>query len=292
MTTSTLPPPDAVTAAQRAGWGAQAPHWYALIDIVERQWAPLSDGLLDLARVAPGDRVLDLASGAGDPALAAARRVGPTGSVLATDLSPDMLANAARRAAAAGLAQLTTHEMDAQAVDLPDGSVDAVLCRLGLMFVPDLDRALGGVARVLVPGGRFAAAIPWRPAEQAMPRLAGALLAALDLPAPPPATPGVPGIFSLADASVVCAALDRAGLVDVRVVPYTVGHDWTDVDEWFDFLLALNVPLRAHLAGVSEERIRTARRVAADATGPYRAADGHLRFDGYGYYATATRPAR
>lgn len=93
----------AVKEQQRAGWGGQAQHWYAQLEVIERQWAPLSDGLLELARVSPGDRVLDLASGAGDPALAAAERVGPAGTVIATDLSPDMLAFAAQRAVAAGL---------------------------------------------------------------------------------------------------------------------------------------------------------------------------------------------
>jgi SAM-dependent methyltransferase len=290
MSTAVRLSPDVVKAQQRTGWGAQAQQWYAQLEVIERQWAVLSDGLLELARVTAGDRVLDLACGAGDPALAAAGRVGPAGTVIATDISPDMLAFAAQRAAAAGLANVEVHQMDAEAIDLPDASVDVVLCRLGLMFLPDLDRALVGVHRVLVPGGRFATAIPWRPGGQAVPYLIGVLLDALGLPMPPPPAPGHPGIFSLADASVVCAALERAELADIRVVPRTVAHDYRSPDEWIDFLLALNVPLRQHLAGVSDDRIREARRAAVDAAAPYLQSDGHIRFAGHYYYATAVRP--
>jgi SAM-dependent methyltransferase len=284
-------PPEVVKARQRADWSSQAREFYARHDMIERQWGPLTDGLLELARVAPGDRVLDLACGVGDPALAAARRVGPTGTVIATDIAPDMVAFAAQRAAAAGLRNVEPHEMDAEAIDLPDASVDAVICRLGLMFLPELDRALAGVHRVLVPGGRFAAAIPWRPADQPLPRLVGAILDALGLPAMPPAEPGRPGIFSLADSSYVCAALQRAELADIRIQPYTLTFDYRSSDEWLEFLLALNVPLRQHLADVTEQRLQEVRRETAAATEPWVQDDGHVRFTGYGYYATAIRPA-
>jgi SAM-dependent methyltransferase len=288
MTTTT---PHLVKEQQRAGWSSQARHFYARSELIERQWGPLSGGLLELARVTAGDRVLDLACGVGDPALAAAARVGPTGRVIATDLAPDMVAFAAQRAAAAGLPNVEAHEMDAEEIDLPDASVDAVLCRLGLMFLPDLDRAFAGVYRVLVPGGRFAAAIPWRPQEQLMPRLVDAMLNAVGLPQQAPPEPGRPGIFSLSDASYVCAALERAGLAEIVVRPYTLTFDHDSPDEWLDFLLALNVPLRQRLTGQPEDRIREARRAGVAAAAAYAAPDGHIRFAGHGYYAVATRPA-
>jgi ubiquinone/menaquinone biosynthesis C-methylase UbiE len=107
--------------------------------------------------------------------------------------------------------------MDAEAIDLPDASVDVVLCRLGLMILPDLDAALASVHRVLAPGGgRLATVFPWHHAGQAVPHLVGVILAALDLPAPPPPAPGRPGNPSLTHASVICAALESAGLVEIR----------------------------------------------------------------------------
>jgi SAM-dependent methyltransferase len=186
MTTTT---PQLVKEQQRTAWAAQARHFYARSELIERQWGPLSMRLLELARVTAGDRVLDLACGVGDPALAAAARVGPTGRVVATDLAPDMVAFAAQRAADAGLTNVEAHEMDAEAIDLPAAGVDAVLCRLGLMFLPDLDPAFAGVYRVLVSGGRFAAAIPWRPHDQLMPRLVDAMLDAVGLPPQAPPEP-------------------------------------------------------------------------------------------------------
>jgi len=280
-----------VKTTQRQGWSSQARHWYAQIEVTQRQWGAVSDGVLDLARVTTGDRVLDLACGVGDPALAAARRVGQAGTVIATDLAPDMVAFTARRAAAAGLANVETHEMDAEAIDLPAASVDAVVCRFGLMFVQDLDRVFAGVREVLVPGGRFATSIPWRPAGQAMPRLVGAILDALGLPPLPRPEPGVPGIFSLADASFVSAAMENAGLTGIRLEPYTLAQDFQSPDEWLDFLLALNLPLRLQLAGVDEDRLAELRSTATAAMAPFTEADGHVRFTAYGYYAVAERGA-
>lgn len=280
-----------ISATQRAAWSSQARHWHTQLEVTQRQWGVLSDGLLDLARVTTGDRVLDLACGVGDPALAAAVRVGPSGTVIATDLSPDMVAFAATRAAAAGLSNVETHAMDAAAIDLPPSSVDAVVCRLGLMFVPDLDRVFTGVRSVLVPGGRFATVIPWRPTDQAMPNLVGAILKALGLPPMPPAVPGTPGIFSLSDASYVCAALERAGLNEIRVQPVTLSYDYVSPDEWLDFLLALNVPLRLWLAGVPEGELASARSAAIGAMSRWVHDDGHVRFTGHAYYATAVRPS-
>jgi SAM-dependent methyltransferase len=210
--------------------------------------------------------------------------------VVATDLAPDMVAFTAQRATAAGLPNLQAHEMDAEAIDLPDASVDAVLCRLGLMFLPDLHSALAGVHRVLVPGGRFAAAIPWHPTNQPMSRLVGAILDVLGLPPMPPPVPGRPGIFSLADASYVCAALQQAGLAEIQVRPYTLAFDYRSPDEWLDFLLALNVPLRQHVADLTDQRIQQIRQIIALAVAPWLHNDGHVRFAGHGYYATAARP--
>jgi hypothetical protein len=86
--------------------------------------------------------------------------------------------------------------------------------------------------------------------------------------------------------------LERAGLADIQVLPYTVAHDYASPDEWIDFVLALNLPLRQLLAGVPDERVRQARCAATNAAAAYLGGDGHIRFPGHGYYAAATRPVR
>jgi hypothetical protein len=99
----------------------------------------------------------------------------------------------------------------------------------------------------------------------------------------------VPGIFSLADASYVSAAMENAGLTGIRIEPYALAQDFRSPGEWLDFLLALNLPLRLQLEGVDEDRLRETRAVATAAMAPFVQDDGHVRFTAYGYYAVAGR---
>ena len=119
----------------------------------------LTELMLDLAVVTVGSHVLDLGAGTGDQTLLAARRIGPEGMVLATDISAPMLALAQEAARAADLPNVQTRVMDAQRLELESGSFDAAMARFSLQFIPDVQRALAEVRRVLKPGGRFAAAV-------------------------------------------------------------------------------------------------------------------------------------
>lgn len=149
-------------ALQRHQWGVSASGWKQHWSLWERAAQHVSVRLLDLAHIDVGHRVLDLATGLGEPALTAARRVGPTGRVVATDLSPQMLALAREKACALGLQNIEFREMDAEAPDLPLSTFQAILCRWGLMFLPQLTTALSQLRQLLVPGGWFAAAV-WGP---------------------------------------------------------------------------------------------------------------------------------
>lgn len=112
--------------------------------------------MLDLARIAPGSRVLDIAAGAGAQTLLAAKRVGPEGSVTAIDIAPAMLARAEAALRDAGFSNVECRVADAESLDLTLDSFDAAICRLGLMFMSDLPAALAGIRRTLRPGGAFA----------------------------------------------------------------------------------------------------------------------------------------
>ena len=120
---------------------------------------PATETMLDMAKLVIGSRVLDVAAGTGDQTILAALRVGPTGSVLATDIAANMLKMAAAAARQAGLGNVTTRVMDAQQLDVDAESFDVVISRLGLMFVPDLPGALAGIRRALKSGGRLAAIV-------------------------------------------------------------------------------------------------------------------------------------
>jgi SAM-dependent methyltransferase len=115
--------------------------------------------MLDLVKVATGSRVLDVGAGAGDSTLMAAQRVGPSGRVLATDISASMLEIAAESARQAGLSNVDTRVVDAQRLDLEPDSFDAAVSRNCLMLIPDYQQALTEIRRVLKPGGRFAAIV-------------------------------------------------------------------------------------------------------------------------------------
>ncbi|WP_368744773.1 class I SAM-dependent methyltransferase [Desertibaculum subflavum] len=139
---------------ERRDWAARSGAWDkwsdALAKLAERMNAPL----VEAAALSPGLRVLDLASGAGEPALQIARAVGPSGRVVATDLVEDMLSGARRRAAAIQLNQVEFQAADMEALPFPDAGFDRVTCRFGIMFAPDTRRALSEAHRVLKPGGR------------------------------------------------------------------------------------------------------------------------------------------
>jgi SAM-dependent methyltransferase len=171
--------------------------------------------MLDAAGITDGTRVLDVAAGAGGQTLAAARRAGPTGHVLATDISPTILEYAAKAATDAGLANVTTRELDGEHLDVDEAGFDAVISRVGLIYFPDQQAALSGMRRALRPGGRVAAVV-YSTADRngffAIP--VGIIRRRAQLP--PPA-PGQPGPFSLGAPGVAEAAFAAAGFRDITV---------------------------------------------------------------------------
>jgi SAM-dependent methyltransferase len=143
-------------------WNIRAPAWTRWAERIERMARRFNQPLIEAADIAPGLRVLDLASGAGEPALTIARTVGNGGRVVASDLVDAMLEATRRRAAAEGLTHLSTEVADMEALPFDADSFDRVTCRFGLMFVPDPVKALREARRVLVPGGRTAFMV-WGP---------------------------------------------------------------------------------------------------------------------------------
>lgn len=144
--------PEGFKRRVREQWDEVAARWHRWTPVMRDQVAPATQLMLDLARLQPGHHVLDVAAGNGYQSIAAAQRVGPTGHVLAIDLAPEQLKYAAAAAREAGIKHIETRVMDAENLALPDLSFDAVLCHFGVMFLPDLDRGLREMRRVLKPG--------------------------------------------------------------------------------------------------------------------------------------------
>ena len=176
---------------------------------------PANEIMLDLADLRAGDRVLDVAAGTGDQTLMAARRVGPTGYVLATDLSPSMLNVAAKVARNANLANVETRVMDAENIDLDTDSFDAVICRMGLMLFSTPVKALAGMRGVVKPAGKVVVVV--LSTEEKNPFLGIPLAIVHRLASITPQTPTRPGAFALAGPGMLEDAYRRAGFLDIAV---------------------------------------------------------------------------
>src|SRR5688572_4380140 len=150
-------------------WDNAAASWQAWWETFERGAQKVSDKLVELAEIKPGDRVLDIATGIGEPAVTAAKRVKPNGKVIATDISPQMIAIAKSRAKSLGLDDVMEfRESDGEKLDFPKSTFDAVLSRWGLMFLPNLPIALTTIRQLLTPGGRLSAAVWSTPSKVPM----------------------------------------------------------------------------------------------------------------------------
>jgi ubiquinone/menaquinone biosynthesis C-methylase UbiE len=208
--------PEKFKQTTRAQWESAAEAWDRWSPLLAEWLGPATDAMLDMAAAAPGARVLDVAAGAGEQTLAAARRVGTNGYVLATDISPAILRFALDAARQAGLANVETKELDGERLDtLPEASFDAAISRVGLIYFPDQQRALAGIRRALKPGGRFAAVVYSTPEKNAFFSIpVGIIRRRAQLPPP---LPGQPGPFSLGGEGVLAKALAQAGFKDVAV---------------------------------------------------------------------------
>ncbi|MDQ3215886.1 MAG: methyltransferase domain-containing protein [Pseudomonadota bacterium] len=200
----------------RAQWQSAADAWHQWGPFLGEWLGPATEQMFDLAYIKAGSRVLDVAAGAGEQSIAAARRVGPGGHVLATDIAPALLDHARADARAAGLSNVETRELDGEALsELPAASFDAAISRVGLIYFPDQQRALAGIRSALKPGGRFAAIVYSTPENNQFFSIpVGIIRRRAKLPPP---QPGQPGPFSLGGDGVLAAAYERAGLRDIEV---------------------------------------------------------------------------
>jgi SAM-dependent methyltransferase len=258
----------------RDQWQAAAAAW--------RRWQPVIDGwlregtdlMLDLAQVQAGDRVLDVAAGAGGQSFAAARRVGPKGEVLATDVAENLVRYLERDAAAAGLTQVRAAVMDGEDLRVPRGRFDAVICRLGLMYLPDRKAALSGMGAALRPGGRLGAIVFSTPeANRFFSVPASIIRRAAQIPPP---LPGQPGPFSLGTPDVLRHEIDAAGFVDVDVRALPAPLRLASATECVHFERESFGALHQMLAGLSVDAQAAVWREITDALTEFEGPDGFV----------------
>jgi SAM-dependent methyltransferase len=204
--------PVAFKETTRQQWQNAAAAWHHWTPTLQAWLGPVTEVMLDLANIKVGDRVLDLGAGAGEPSLSAAQRVGPSGHVVATDISSNILEFAAQTARERGLTNLETRVMDGEKPDLPDATFNAVLSRLGLIYFPDREGALRSAHRLLKGGGRVVLAGFSTPDQNRFFSIPISVIRRRARLSPP--APGLPGPFSLGAPGAMDDTLRRAGFAD------------------------------------------------------------------------------
>ncbi len=267
---------EKLKSEQCALWNENAAGWNKWWPVLERAAQKVSDRLVELARVAPGARVLDIATGNGEPAATAARRAGPGGKVTAVDQSSEMLAIARQRAAALKLANLEFIESDAESLMLPASSFDAALCRWGLMFMPDLTSTLRVIHRLLKPGKWFATAV-WNSGDK-VPMITLAAEAIREITGSKSSGFGGLDPTRLADTSILTSALNDAGFKSIAIEPIMVGFEFASVAEFLAFRTEVGraQAMMARLEPEARERVRDA---IVQAAGKFVLQSGGLRLD-------------
>ena len=260
---------------QKRDWDAAAEGWQKWWPVFEQAAQHVSDRLVELAGIKPGDRVLDIATGNGEPAVTAARRVGPSGRVLATDQSGGMLAIARERASALSIANVEFQETDAESLAVSERDFDAVVCRWGLMFMPDVASALSGIRSRMKAGARFATAV-WSTPDKVPMITAGAEVVRklANLPPPPP---NALDPLRLADTSILQKALEATGFKQITIERLQVVFEFAAPEAFTQFRREVSAPLRALLERQTPEMRDRIIAAITEAIRPFAGTDGKVR---------------
>jgi enediyne biosynthesis protein CalE5 len=246
--------PNEFKLNQRQSWDSVARGWQKWWKTFENGAQKVSDRLIELANVNSGDKVLDVATGIGEPAISAAKIVGKSGHVTATDISSEMLAVAEERARSTGLHEVIEFKQsDAESLELETKQAfNSIICRWGLMFLPNLDNALSNMLRLLVPGGKLAAAVWSEPSK--VPLISMPINIARQELQAPILGQGIPGPFSLADIDALRKSLEKAGFAEIKSETINVVFEFNSAEEYTEFNQDIVAPVRTMLANETEER--------------------------------------
>jgi ubiquinone/menaquinone biosynthesis C-methylase UbiE len=214
-------------------WTETAKYWIRYSDTLCAMFAPLTQALIEQANIGPGQNVLDIAGGSGEPGLTIAEKVGPAGLATCTDAVAEMVEAARYEATRRGLANVQFRQCTAESLPFPDNSFDATVCRLGMMFVPDPLAAAREMLRVTKPGGMVALAVWGRSEVNPFCYVVTNVMA--QHVNSPPADPDAPNAFRFAEPGKLARVMTEAGASDVeeRVLtlnlesPITAHEFWT-----------------------------------------------------------------
>ncbi|MET1037516.1 MAG: class I SAM-dependent methyltransferase [Aeromicrobium sp.] len=267
--------PAAFKATTRQQWQDAADAWHRWGPTIGDWLGQATDTMIRLARIEQGHRVLDVAAGAGEQSLHIARVVGASGTVIASDIAPELLRRAAQDAEEAGLAQVETLELDGEDVGTLAGSdFDAVVSRVGLIYFPDQQKALRGMHSSLRDGGRVSTVVYSTPDENRFFSIpVGIIRRRAQLPPP---LPGQPGPFSLGQPGVLAEALTSAGFVDVEVESVPSPLRLRSAADCVQFQRESFGALHQMMGGLSPDEREAAWREVEEALGEFEGPDGFV----------------
>lgn len=240
---------DSIRDQQRLTWDRFAAGWKKWDAELIAWHRPFGDAVIEDARLRPNSVVLDVAAGSGEPGLTVAALV-PGVEVVLADISAGMLQVAEEKAAAQGLSNVRFSVCAAADLPFDDGTFDAVLCRFGFMFFPEMRTALREMVRTAKPGGRVSAAVWGRPAENPWASLVlGTLAHHTELPRPPA---GTPGLFRCSAPGFMTRLFKEAGLVEVTERSVSTDLVHRSPDSYWEFMEDIATTVAAGLANADQ----------------------------------------
>jgi SAM-dependent methyltransferase len=279
---------NAFRDASLENWEEAAAGWVRRQQLLRELGEPVSHWMIDALALQPGQRVLELAAGLGETGMLAAELVAPMGGVIISDQAEAMLAGARERAAELSLSNVEFQVINAEWIDLPVASVDAVLCRWGYMLMADPASALGETRRVLRPGGRLALAVwdaiehnPWA-------QLPGQELGARGLAPAPAAGEPRPGPFALGSEERVAALLEQAGFEEIEVQGMDVMRRHESFEELWETTLDLSRVFHDTVMGQPEAEVAEIKAALHERFEPFADASGALVVPGRTLLAAAS----
>jgi ubiquinone/menaquinone biosynthesis C-methylase UbiE len=270
--------PDEQRAASREGWERVAQGWGSQADRMRDWGMPVSEAMVDSLGLVAGQRVLELAAGPGDTGFMAAARIRPGGVLISSDGAEAMVEVARGRAARDGVDNVEFRQLELEWIDLPTASVDAILCRWGIMLTVDPEAAAREARRVLRTGGRAAFAVWDAPERNPWATIPSQALIALGHAEPPDRD--APGMFSLAADGALRELLESAGFVEVRVQPVALNYRFESAGAFIDQMGELSQSMSNTVQKLSESGRRAIREQITEGVSAFTAADGSVSVPG------------
>ncbi len=257
---------------QKQDWNKAASGWEKWDSWLDENMSELNSVLTTHARVAQGDKILDLGSGTGYPAIHAAREVGAQGDVVGLDLAERMLEVARKKSANSGVDNVTFQTCDIRNIPFDNESFNAITSRFCFMFLPHLHDTLSEALRALKPGGKIAAAV-WASVDDnpAFTIPVGVIKQYADIPQP---DPQAPGLFALAQPGKLKGAMEKAGFSDVSEKEIGITWGYESGEMFVQSFKELAAPMKALFNSLPEDQREEAEGRIAQAAERFRTDDG------------------